>query len=129
MEADRDHERHPDGRESDAEVGAEHPVAEDDPDEVREPQYNFQQSVSILLVAAGPLYGMDAFVYGALCDSGRAREAVGHAGFGPAVRLRGLHCVDDRYPTLAPGGETEGLVPWLRDDDLEAIDAYEGVDR
>ena len=72
---------------------------------------------------------MDAFVYGTLRDPERARELLGHADFGPDALLRGLHRVDARYPTLAPGGETRGRVLRLRDDDLEALDAYEGVDR
>ena len=72
---------------------------------------------------------MDAFVYGTLRDPNRAREVVGHADFGPDARLVGLHRVEARYPTLAPGGETDGRVLRLRDGDLEAIDAYEGVGR
>ena len=72
---------------------------------------------------------MDAFVYGTLRDPKRARELLGHADFGPDALLRGLHRVDARHPTLAPSGETRGRVLRLRDDDLEALDAYEGVDR
>jgi len=72
---------------------------------------------------------VDAFVYGTLRDPERARKLLGHAEFGPDVRLRGLHRVEGRYPTLAPGGATEGRVLRLRDGDLEALDAYEGVDR
>ena len=72
---------------------------------------------------------MDAFVYGTLREPDRAREVVGHADLGPDARLVGLHRVEARYPTLAPGGETDGRVLRLRDGDLAALDAYEGVDR
>jgi len=72
---------------------------------------------------------MDVFVYGTLRSPERAREVLGHADFGPGTRLRGLHRVEARYPTLAPGGATDGRVLRLRDGDLGALDAYEGVDR
>ncbi|MFQ3319420.1 MAG: gamma-glutamylaminecyclotransferase [Natronomonas sp.] len=72
---------------------------------------------------------MDAFVYGTLRDPARARELLGHADFGPDVRLVGLQRVEGEYPTLAPGGETDGRVLRLTGDDLAALDAYEGVDR
>ena len=72
---------------------------------------------------------MDVFVYGTLREPDRAREVVGHTDFGPDARLVGLRRVEARYPTLAPGGETDGRVLRLRDGDLEATDAYEGVDR
>ena len=72
---------------------------------------------------------MNAFVYGTLRDPDRAREVVGHADFGPDARLVGLGRVGARYPTLAPGGETDGRVLRLRDGDLAALDAYEGVGR
>ena len=72
---------------------------------------------------------MDVFVYGTLREPDRAREVVGHADFGPDARLVGLRRVEAHYPTLAPGGETDGRVLRLRDGDLEAIDAYEGVGR
>ncbi|PSQ32682.1 gamma-glutamylcyclotransferase [Halobacteriales archaeon QS_9_70_65] len=72
---------------------------------------------------------MDVFVYGTLRDPDRAREVVGHADFGPDARLVGLGRVEARYPTLAPGGETDGRVLRLRGGDLAALDAYEGVDR
>lgn len=71
---------------------------------------------------------MDAFVYGTLTDPDRAREVLGHADFGPDATLVGLQRVDGRYPTLAPGGETQGRVLQLRDGDLDALDAYEGVE-
>lgn len=72
---------------------------------------------------------MDVFVYGTLCESAQARAVLGHADFGTDARLVGLHPVDGRYPTLAPGGETEGRVLRLRGGDLEVLDRYEGVDR
>lgn len=72
---------------------------------------------------------MDVFVYGTLRDPDRAREVLGHATFRPDARLVGLHRVEARYPTLAPGGETDGRVLRLREGDLGALDAYEGVDR
>lgn len=71
---------------------------------------------------------MDAFVYGTLQNAEQAREVLGHADFGPDARLVGLQRVDGRYPTLAPAGETRGRVLRLRDGDLDALDAYEGVD-
>lgn len=73
--------------------------------------------------------GMDAFVYGTLCDPVRAREVLGHADYGPPATLVGLQRVEARYPTLAPGGETDGRVLELRDGDLAALDRYEGVER
>ena len=72
---------------------------------------------------------MDAFVYGTLRDPERAREVLGRAEFGPDARLVGLGRASGRYPTLVPDGETAGRVLRLRDGDLAALDAYEGVDR
>ena len=72
---------------------------------------------------------MEAFVYGTLSDPDRAREVLGHADFGPSARLVGLGRASGRYPTLVPGGETEGRRLRLREGDLAAVDAYEGVDR
>lgn len=70
---------------------------------------------------------MDVFVYGTLTDPGRARRVVGtdFEYHGPA-RLDGLHRVDGRYPTLAPGGSVDGRL--LRTTAVDALDAYEGVD-
>ena len=70
---------------------------------------------------------MDVFVYGTLTDRDRAAAVLGPDGFavlGPA-RLRGLHRVDGRYPTLAPGGRVDGRL--LRTEQVEALDRYEGV--
>ncbi len=72
---------------------------------------------------------MDAFVYGTLRDPARTAAVLGHADFGPDARLVGLHRVDGRYPTLAPGGSTAGRILRLRDGDPTVLDDYEGVDR
>lgn len=72
---------------------------------------------------------MDAFVYGTLCDPAQCEAVLGHAAYGPDATLVGLHRVEGRYPTLAPGGDADGRVLRLREDDLDALDAYEGVDR
>lgn len=72
---------------------------------------------------------MDAFVYGTLCEPSRARAVVGRPDFGPDARLVGLRRVEGAYPTLAPGGETDGRVLRLDDGDLGVLDRYEGVDR
>ncbi|MFB6154252.1 MAG: gamma-glutamylcyclotransferase [Haloferacaceae archaeon] len=69
---------------------------------------------------------MDLFVYGTLTDPGRVDDVVdAYAYLGPAV-LDGLHPVEGRYPTLAPGGRTGGRL--LRVDDVSAVDRYEGVE-
>lgn len=70
---------------------------------------------------------MDVFVYGTLTDPGRVDALLDDWAFGPDAVLRGAHRVDGRYPTLAPGGETEGRV--LRTPERDALDRYEGVDR
>jgi len=92
------------------------------------------------------------FVYGTLTDPARVAEVLepaataGHDGggedgsedeeargassswsFAADATLRGLHRVDGRYPTLAPGGRVDGRL--LRTDAIAALDAYEGVDR
>jgi gamma-glutamylcyclotransferase (GGCT)/AIG2-like uncharacterized protein YtfP len=72
---------------------------------------------------------VDAFVYGTLRDPERTRELLGHAAFGPDARLVGLGRASGRYPTLVPGGATDGRVLRLSGNDLAALDAYEGVDR
>lgn len=70
---------------------------------------------------------MDLFVYGTLTDPRRVGELVESYVFvGPAT-LVGLHPVEGRYPTLAPEGRVGGRL--LRTDEVDAIDAYEGVDR
>lgn len=72
---------------------------------------------------------MHVFVYGTLRDPGQVEAVLGHAEFGADARLIGLHRVPGRYPTLAPGGETSGRLLRVGDGDLDALDAYEGVDR
>jgi gamma-glutamylcyclotransferase (GGCT)/AIG2-like uncharacterized protein YtfP len=72
---------------------------------------------------------VDAFVYGTLRDPERTRDLLGHANFGPDARVVGLGSASGRYPTLAPGPETDGRVLRLSGEDLTALDAYEGVDR
>jgi gamma-glutamylcyclotransferase (GGCT)/AIG2-like uncharacterized protein YtfP len=69
---------------------------------------------------------MDVFVYGTLTDPERVAEVVDSFVFVGGAVLEGCHPVDGRYPTLAPGGETAGRL--LRTDEIDALDAYEGVD-
>ncbi|WP_058367130.1 gamma-glutamylcyclotransferase family protein [Haloparvum sedimenti] len=69
---------------------------------------------------------MDVFVYGTLTAPDRVAEVLDAYAFVGAARLEGLHAVEGRYPTLAPGGATGGRL--LRTDDLDALDAYEGID-
>lgn len=70
---------------------------------------------------------MDVFVYGTLTNPHQVAQVVDSYAFVGAATLDGLHPVEGRYPTLAPGGEVGGRV--LRTDDVTALDAYEGVDR
>lgn len=68
---------------------------------------------------------MDVFVYGTLTEPERVGAILDSFAFvGPAV-LHGLHAVEGTYPTLAPGGEVGGRI--LRTQDVDALDAYEGV--
>jgi gamma-glutamylcyclotransferase (GGCT)/AIG2-like uncharacterized protein YtfP len=69
---------------------------------------------------------MDVFVYGTLTDPERVAAVVDSFAFVGGAVLHGLHAVQGTYPTLAPGGEVGGRL--LRTRDLEALDAYEGVD-
>jgi gamma-glutamylcyclotransferase (GGCT)/AIG2-like uncharacterized protein YtfP len=69
---------------------------------------------------------MDAFVYGTLTEPARVAAVVESYVYVGAARLDGLHAVEGRHPTLAPGGSTAGRL--LRTDDVAALDAYEGVD-
>lgn len=67
------------------------------------------------------------FVYGTLADRDGAAAVLDEFRFaGPAV-LVGLHRVEGRYPTLAPGGSVRGRV--LVTDEVAALDAYEGTER
>ena len=72
---------------------------------------------------------MNAFVYGTLCEPDHTRRVLGHADYVSSATLTGLHRVSGRYPTLAPGGSIEGRILRLSGDDLQALDAYEGVER
>ena len=70
---------------------------------------------------------MRVFVYGTLTEPERvARVLDSYVFVGPAA-LDGMHAVEGRYPTLAPGGSVGGRL--LRTDAVEALDDYEGVDR
>ncbi|MFB6127731.1 MAG: gamma-glutamylcyclotransferase [Halolamina sp.] len=69
---------------------------------------------------------MRYFVYGTLTDPTTVGEVVDSYVFVGDAVLEGLHPVDGRYPTLAPGGETPGRL--LRTPEQAALDAYEGVD-
>lgn len=70
---------------------------------------------------------MDVFVYGTLTEPAQASAVLDAFEYRGPATLDGLHRVDGRYPTLAPGGEVDGRV--LRTDDVAALDRYEGVDR
>jgi gamma-glutamylcyclotransferase (GGCT)/AIG2-like uncharacterized protein YtfP len=91
---------------------------------------------------------MDVFVYGTLTDPDGVAEVLDAEvldaddeldaqqssrtrswSFGPDATLRGLHRVEGRYPTLAPGGSVRGRVLRVDDAAVGALDAYEGVDR
>ena len=68
---------------------------------------------------------MDIFVYGTLTEPDRVAEVLdSYVYVGPAT-LFGLHLVEGRYPTLAPGGETGGRL--LRTEEMDALDEYERV--
>lgn len=69
---------------------------------------------------------MDVFVYGPLLDPHQALAVVPDATFGPAATLFGLHAVEERHPTLAPGGSVAGQL--LSTEQMDALDAYNGVD-
>ena len=69
---------------------------------------------------------MDVFVYGSLTNPERVATVVDSYAFVGPARLHGLHLVEGRYPTLAPGGEAAGRL--LRTDEVDRIDDYEGVD-
>jgi gamma-glutamylcyclotransferase (GGCT)/AIG2-like uncharacterized protein YtfP len=70
---------------------------------------------------------VDCFVYGTLTAPEVATRVLGEAfEYRDHARLDGLHRVDGRYPTLAPGGHVQGHI--LRTDRVAELDAYEGVD-
>jgi len=68
---------------------------------------------------------MDVFVYGTLTEPERVAAVVDAFVFVGGAVLEGCHPVAGRYPTLAPGGETAGRL--LRTEEVDALDAYEGV--
>jgi gamma-glutamylcyclotransferase (GGCT)/AIG2-like uncharacterized protein YtfP len=67
----------------------------------------------------------DVFVYGTLTDPDRVASLLEEWSFEGEATLAGLHRVDGRYPTLAPGGSVDGRI--LRTDDVATLDEYEGV--
>lgn len=70
---------------------------------------------------------MHVFVYGTLTDREVAAGVLTEFEYDGAATLVGLHRVDGAYPTLAPGGATDGRL--LVTDETAALDRYEGVDR
>lgn len=70
---------------------------------------------------------MDVFVYGTLTNPEQVAQVVDSYSFVGSAVLDGMHPVEGRYPTLAPDGSVGGRV--LRTDDIDSLDAYEGVDR
>jgi len=70
---------------------------------------------------------MDVFVYGTLTDPETAGSVLDTFEYRGGATLVGLHAVEGRYPTLAPGDRTDGRL--LSTPDSEALDRYEGVDR
>lgn len=66
------------------------------------------------------------FVYGTLTDPGTASSVLEEFSYEGSARLVGLERVEGRYPTLVPGGSTDGRL--LRTGDLDALDRYEGVE-
>ncbi|MGQ3411115.1 gamma-glutamylcyclotransferase family protein [Natrinema sp. LN54] len=77
---------------------------------------------------------MDVFVYGTLTDPDRVRTVLetdastAADAFVGRATLEGLHRVDGRYPTLAPGGSIDGRLLAVDDAGLERLDRYEGVE-
>lgn len=69
---------------------------------------------------------MDVFVYGTLTEPPRVERVVDSYAFVGGAVVRGVHPVDGRYPTLAPGGSVAGRL--LRTAEIRALDDYEGVD-
>jgi len=67
------------------------------------------------------------FVYGTLTDPDRVDAILDDWSFAGDAILDGLHRVEGRYPTLAPGGRTAGRL--LRTPEVATLDGYEGVDR
>lgn len=71
------------------------------------------------------------FVYGTLTEREHVSTVLESCPFeycGNAT-LHGLSRVDGEYPTLVPGGRTTGRLLAIDRTGLDALDAYEGVDR
>ena len=69
---------------------------------------------------------MDVLVYGTLTDRDRRAAVLGDGGSSSPPRRDGLHRVEGRYPTLAPGGAVGGRP--LRTDRVGALDRHERVE-
>lgn len=65
------------------------------------------------------------FVYGTLTNPDRIRSLLDRYEPCAEATLHGLHRVEGRYPTLAPGGRTRGRL--LRTPEIARLGAYEGV--
>lgn len=75
---------------------------------------------------------MAVFVYGTLTEREQVATVLGDDAryeFVGRATLEGLHRVDGQYPTLAPGGNTDGRLLAVDDAGLERLDQYEGVER
>lgn len=70
---------------------------------------------------------MQVFVYGTLADPDRAATLLDRFIYRGEAVLDGLQRVDGTYPTLAPGGRTNGRL--LRTPEIDVLDEYEGVGR
>lgn len=70
---------------------------------------------------------MDFFVYGTLGTRTVAADVLSTVEYGPDAVLEGLSRVDGQYPTLAPGGRTDGRI--LRTNEVGRLDRYEGVEQ
>lgn len=68
---------------------------------------------------------MDVFVYGTLIEPDKAATVLDAFEYCGRAQLDGLHRVDGRYPTLAPGGSVTGWI--LHTPEVAALDRYEGV--
>lgn len=70
---------------------------------------------------------MEVFVYGTLTDETQVAGLLDDYAFRGAAVLDGMHRVEGQYPTLAPGGSSDGRI--LATDEVATLDQYEGVDR
>lgn len=70
---------------------------------------------------------MEVFVYGTLTDHATTTAILDEYTYQGSATLVGLQRVDGRYPTLVPGGTTEGRI--LSTPESRTLDDYEGVDR